>query len=314
MRNPARVPLSLFLTGFADVWGAIRDGRGRQGTVSGLALMVVSAAAFAAMAAVAKKLLPRAPIQSVVLSRGILMTILFVALARRRGAPILGSRPGMLLVRGLLGYAALSCYFFSVQHLPLGDAVLLQYSHPIFVAAAAPFLLGERPERTTWFLIAVALAGVALIVQPSGTFRPAALVGLGGSILSGLAYMTVRDLSRTEDPLTILVWFPMATIPLSAVGTLAAGREAIPASGAEIAGHALVFLTALAGQVTLTLGLSRTGAAEATAVTLTGPVFGLAFGYAFFGSVPTAASIAGAVLVLGALAWLGRRKADSRSW
>lgn len=311
MRNLARAPLSLFLTGFADVWSGIRDGRERRGSVPGLVLMVVSAASFAAMAAVAKKLLPRAPIQSVVLSRGVLMTALFVVLARRRGAPILGSRPGLLLVRGLLGYAALSCYFYSVQQLPLGDAVLLQYSHPIFVAAAAPFLLGEKADRGTWGLVATALVGVALIVQPSGGFRPAALVGLLGSMLSGLAYVTVRDLSRTESPLTILVWFPMATIPVSAIATLAAGREALPIDALEIAGHLLVFGTALLGQVALTLGLARAGAAEATAVTLTGPVFGLAFGYLLFGSIPTAASIAGAVLVLGSLTRLGLRKTGS---
>src|SRR6185436_5851899 len=102
------------------------------------------------MAAVAKKLLPTTPMQSVVLSRGVLMTATFVTLARRQGVPILGNNPAMLLVRGLLGYGALSCYFWSVQHLPLGDAVLLQYSHPVFVAAIAPFVLSEPTGRWHW--------------------------------------------------------------------------------------------------------------------------------------------------------------------
>jgi drug/metabolite transporter (DMT)-like permease len=245
--------------------------------------------------------------QAVVFSRGILMTATFVAMARRQGVPILGNNPPMLLVRGLLGYGALSCYFWSVQHLPLGDAVLLQYSHPVFVAAIAPFVLAEPTGRWHWPLILAALCGVALIIGPSGEFRSAALVGLGGSMLSGVAYMAVRRLSKTEHPLTILVWFPLATIPLSLVATWHAGARAIPRNGIEVAGHILVYLAALCGQWTLTWGLSRAGAARATAVTMTGPVFGLLFGWLMFGTPPGAASIAGTAIVIAAVVLLARR-------
>lgn len=295
---------SLLLTGLADVWLAARERARQGGERSGLVLMVLSAAAFALMAGFAKKLLPATPIQAVVLSRGVMMSAIFLAAARWQGAPVLGKRPGMLLLRGLLGYAALSCYFYSVQHLPLGDAVLIQYSHPVFVAAVAPLLLGEPTRRGQWLLIAAALAGVGLIVRPSGEVRVEALVGVLGSMLSGLAYIAVRGLSRTEHPMTILVWFPLATVPLSLVATLSAGRAAIPGSWREVAGHLLVTVSALVGQLCLTHGLVRAGAAKATAVTLTGPVFGLVFGYAMFGSLPGVASLVGTAVVLGALGLL----------
>lgn len=299
---------SLSLTGIAEVWASLKQGATGPGERSGLWLMVGSAAAFSLMAALAKLLLPHAPTQAVVLSRGVLMTALFVGVALRRGVPLVGTRPGKLLLRGLLGYGALSCYFYSVQHLPLGDAVLLQYSHPAFVAAAAPLLLGERTGKGHWTLVLAALAGVALIVGPSGDLRSAALVGLAGSMMSGLAYMTVRDLSRTEQPLTILIWFPLASIPGSLVGTLAAGRAALPRDAIEVGGHLGVFLAALVGQIALTEGLARAGAARATAVSMTGPVFGMLFGLIFFGTRPTAASLAGMALVVGALWRLAREK------
>jgi drug/metabolite transporter (DMT)-like permease len=299
---------SLLITGLADVWSAVRDPSRRPGE-SGLLLMVVSAACFALMAAIAKKLLPETPMQAVVLSRGVLMTATFVAVAKQQGVPIVGKNPAMLLVRGLLGYGALSCYFWSVQHLPLGDAVLLQYSHPVFVAALAPLILGERTASWHWPLVFGALAGVALIVGPSGSRGGAAVVGLCGSMLSGLAYLAVRRLSRTEHPLTILVWFPLATLPLSLVATLDAGRAALPKSGAEIAGHLLVFLTALLGQWTLTSGLAHSGAARATAVTMSGPVFGLLFGWLMFGTRPGPTSAIGTAVVIGAVILLARQKA-----
>ena len=302
---------SLFLTGLADVWEGVKDRARSGGERSGLSLMVASAAAFSLMAAMAKLLLPRTPTQAVVLSRGLLMTALCVALAMRKRVSLIGKEPAKLLLRGLLGYGALSCYFYSVQHLPLGDAVLLQYSHPAFVAALAPLLLGERTDRAHWFMVLTALAGVALIVGPSGDVRAGALVGLTGSILSGLAYMTVRDLSRTEHPLTILVWFPLATIPGSLVATFLAGKAAAPRSVREVLGHLAVFTCALVGQIALTEGLTRTGAARATAVSMTGPVFGLVFGLVFFGTRPTLWSVAGMALVIGALWRLAREGARS---
>ena len=296
---------SLLLTGVADVWAALRGEARGGGERLGLGLMVVAAASFALMAAFAKKLLPETPTQAVVLSRGVIMSSLFVALAWRNRVPLIGHEPRMLLGRGLLGYGALSCYFWSVQHLSLGDAVLLQYSHPIFVAAIAPLLLGEPTRRSDLALVLVALLGVGLIVRPAGSVRPEALVGVMGSVLSGLAYIAVRRLSRTEHPLTILVWFPLATVPGSLVASIAAGRASLPRDGREVAGHLLVTATALVGQVTLTYGLARVGAARATAVTLSGPVFGLLFGWLFFGALPSAASLGGTAIVLGSLALLG---------
>lgn len=267
--------------------------------------MVASAAAFAAMAGFVKWLLPTAPQQAVVLSRGITLSVVFVAWAKARRIPIAGRRTSRLLLRGLLGYFALSCYFFSVQRLPLGDAVLIQYSHPAFVAMLAPMFLGERTRRGHWVAIVGALVGVGFIVGPSGDLRGAALVGIAGSMLSGLAYITIRDLSRTEHPLTILAWFPLATIPGALVGTILAGGAAIPKDAREWIGHGAVTVAALVGQLTLTAGLSRARAAPATAAALTGPVFGMLFGWVLFGTVPGMASLAGAALVLGSLARLG---------
>jgi len=308
-----RPPRSLLLTGLADVWNSLLERTRRPDERFGLLLMAVSAASFALMAAIVKKLLPDTPTQAVVLSRGLLMTALFVLWARSRGVSPIGTKPAGLLLRGLFGYAALSCYFWSVQHLPLGDAVLLQYSHPVLVAAVAPVLLGERGGRWHWPLVLGALAGVSLIVGATGELRPAALVGLGGATCSGLAYVAVRKLSRTEHPLAIMVWFPLTTLPGSALATLRAGADALPADATQVAGHLLVTVTALIGQVSLTLGLARAGAARATAVTMTGPVFGALYGWILFGTVPGAATVVGGSVVILAVILLARMRLAEKS-
>lgn len=279
----------------------------------GLALMVVSAAFFAMMAAAVKALLPETPVQAVVLSRGLMVTVVFVVLARRRGLSLLGERTGLLVLRGLFGYVGLTCYFVAVQHLPLGDAVVIQYSHPLFVAMFAPFLLGERTSVVHWLLVTVALVGVAQVVGATGDLRATALVGVCGAVSSALAYICVRGLSRTEHSLVILLWFPLATIPPSLVATLGSWREAIPRGLDEVGGHLLVGLTALIGQVALTEGLTRVRAAPATAISMAGPVFGVLYGLVLFGTVPGPRSIAGIVVTISALVLLAFARERERA-
>ena len=91
---------------------------------------------------------------------------------------------------------------------------------------------------------------------------------------------------------------------LVVVGVIAAGEAAIPKTASEVLGHLAVTASGLVGQFALTEGLARTGAARATAVTMSGPIFGMLFELWFFGVAPSAASVAGAALVIGALVLL----------
>ncbi len=306
---------TLALTGMADLFDAMRkESRNRPEDLSGLALMVASALCFTLMAVFIKLFLSNAPSQSVVFTRAVAMTLVFSCMALSQGVPLAGKRPTRLILRGLLGYGAVSCYFWSVNHVGIADAVLLQYSHPIFVAMLAPWLLRETTGRWHWLLVFVAFVGIAFVLKSSGaaggSIRTEALVGLTGSLLSGLAYITIRNLSKSEHPLTILVWFPAVMIPGSLAGVIAMGADAWPKNGSEWLGHLLVTTAGLVGQFALTKGLSRAGAARATAVTMAGPVFGLAADWLIFGAIPAIGSLIATVIVMTALlllAW-GRPK------
>jgi drug/metabolite transporter (DMT)-like permease len=281
----------------------------------GLWLMVASAAWFALMAGIAKRWLADTPIQAVVLSRGLLMSLTFIALARQRGVSLIGRQHRLLFTRGALGYVALSCYFWSVQHLPLGDAVLLQYTHPLFVGLLAPWLLRERTGARHWWIVLVAFLGVALVVGPTGELRGVTFIALSGALCSGLAYITIRHLAATEHPLTIMVWFPLLTIPGGLFGALLAGEASVPRDLGEVAAHFGVAAAGMMGQMTLTRGLARVDAARGTAATMTGPAFGVLFGLVLFGTVPTPTSFAGMVVVTGcavALASERRARASAR--
>jgi drug/metabolite transporter (DMT)-like permease len=322
--------------------------RAHRADTRGLILMVASAACFAAMAPFTRKWLTHLEPQSIVLARAIVMLVVFGIWGRVAGVSLSGRNRFGLILRGFIGYLAISCYVWSTQHLQPGQAVLLQYSHPVFVAALAPLLLREKPGPFHWPLVLAGFGGLSLAIGVAhfggdaaggvakATTDHAWMVGLLGACLSGFAYMTVRRIAATEAPLTIVFWFSLVMLPAALIGTLvpwspldalaqwlgaqpaaaaatsadaaAALRHLLPATLAEIVGYICVVAVGLIGQITLTEGLARAGAARAVAVTMAGPLFGLAFDLIFFGQLPTAVALLGTVVVVAALAALGLLK------
>ena len=270
--------------------------------------MALSAFFFAVMAAGAKLLGGRIPPQEVILVRGVLNALFMLWLLRRRGLSWRPKRPGLLVLRGALGHFALSCYFWSVAHQPLATAVLLQQVHPVFTAVLAAWFLGERPGRRFVPAFLLAASGVAMLVPWGGAAggpRPLAplLVGLCGAVLSAAAYVTVRDASRTEHEETIVLWFPLTSVPLAAVGTLLEG----PVAPGPVDWGWLVFVAAAGqlGQLFLTRGLARVPAGRATLANPLTIAFGAVLGWMAFGEPLGLATLSGGVAIVAAVLLAG---------
>ena len=272
--------------------------------------MALSAFFFALMAAGAKLLGGRVPPQEVILVRGVLNALFMLCLLRRRGLSWRPRRPGLLVLRGALGHFALSCYFWSVARQPLATAVLLQQVHPVFTAVLAAWFLSEKPGKRFVPAFLLAASGVALLVPrsaPGAGHVSASLaplvVGLLGALLSAAAYVTVRDASRTEHEETIVLWFPLTSIPLATVGTLVEG----PAAPTPVEWGWLVFIAAAGqlGQLFLTRGLARVPAGRATLANPLTVVFGALLGWVAFAEPIGIATLAGGAAIVAAVLLAG---------
>ena len=277
--------------------------------------MVLSAFFFAVMAAGAKLLGGRIGSQEVILVRGVLNALFMLWLLRYRGLSWRPNRTGILVLRGALGHFALSCYFWSVSRQPLATAVLLQQVHPVFTAVLAAWFLKERPGRRFVPAFLLAALGVVLLAPrgaPAPGSAPASLVpvlvGLLGAFLSAAAYVAVRDASRTEHEETIVLWFPLTSIPLAAIGTAVEG----PAVPTGVEWGWLVFIAAAGqlGQLFLTRGLARVPAGRATLANPLTIAFGVLLGRIAFSEPLRPAMLAGGAAIVAAvlLAGGGRKR------
>lgn len=270
----------------------------------GLRFMAAGAFFFAAMAALVKVAGGRFPTMEVVFARSVVVLAITWATVRLRGGSLAGKEPRLLLLRGVLGFGALSCFYFGVIHLPLAEATVIQYTNPIWTGLLAGLFLGEAATRKESGLALVSLVGVVLVAQPTVLFGQGAAaplppgavaVALAGAVLSAGAYVTVRRL-RAEAAMTVVFWFAAISVLLSLPAVLLGGW--VLPRGGEWFLLLGVGITTHLGQVFLTWALQREAAGRATTVGYLQILFAAGWGWLLFGQLPNRLSLAGGAVIL----------------
>ena len=124
-----------------------------------------------------------------------------------------------------------------------------------------------------------------------------ALIGLGGALLTALAYVSVRQLSVREHPLVIVFYFPLVSVP--ATLPFLVNNLVLPTAIDWLWLLGVGLLTQI-GQVWLTEGLAALPAARATSINYVQVVFATLWGVLIFAEPVTGSVIVGALCVLGA--------------
>jgi len=239
-----------------------------------------------------------------ILVRSVFMVPVLALWARRKGHPLIGGeRKFLLFLRGLLGTVSLFAFFYALKRLPLADTVLIFQVHPLFVAALAPLFLKERNRPLHWLLLGVSLAGVVLVVGPTGEGTwDGRLSALICCVLASFVYILVRFLRRTEATLTIALSFPAVSLlvfgPAFAIGF--PGFEWVAPTAIDWVYLSAMSVAAVFGQVLMTLGLGKVPAARATGLSNLQVAFALFYGILFFGELPGWVTLAGAFLIVSA--------------
>ena len=278
----------------------------------GIRYMAASAFCFSVMSMLVKLAGRSLPTMEIVLARGVVILFVTRALLARRGVSPWGRRKGLLLLRGLLGFTALSCFYFALTVLPLADATVIQYTNPVWTALIAAVVLDERLRRIEVAGTVASLVGVVLLVRPTVLFGTSAgsldplhvAVALSGAVFSAAAYVTVRVLGATEDPLVIVFWF--AIVNVAAAVPLAAPSAVWP----DASGWLLLLgvgVSAQVAQVLLTMGLGEERAGRAMSIAYLQIVFAAGWGAAIFDEIPDASMVGGALLVMAGTYLVGRR-------
>lgn len=128
------------------------------------------------------------------------------------------TRPKAHIARALIGTTGVGLAFWAVSLLPLADATTIMYTAPLFVTMLSYPLLKEKVGPWRWGAVLIGFIGVVLIAKPTGEdlFIFGILIALSAALFHGTTQILLRDMGKTEHPLTTVFYF-------MAFGTIATG-------------------------------------------------------------------------------------------
>lgn len=220
----------------------------------------------------------------------------FIWMAGRK--PILeAERPGLQLARVVLSTLELFCFYYAVMYLPLADVMTYWLAAPIYVAAAAPFLLGEKVGWRRWTAIGLGFVGVIITLEPSSAmFTMPALISIIGTAAFAFMMLSGRSLRNTPDK--TLVLFQTAGAGLA--GLAFAPFDWTPLTSiTEILLLGLLGIVAMSAHMLVNRALKISDAATVAPLQYTLLLWAVVFGYLFFDEVPRVTMVIGASLIVG---------------
>ena len=189
-----------------------------------------------------------------------------------------------------------SSFFIALNYTSVANVLFMQALAPI-IAAALGTMIGDPVARRTWVAMAVALAGVALMVGGPG--RPSA-VGLTLSLLMSVSFAATLVLTRHRRDVSMA---PAMCLSQVAVFVLAAPFAQPEQAGAlDITLFALLGIAQIGlGFIFLTIGARLIPAGEVALITLLEIVLGPLWVWLALSEQPGAATFVGGAVVLGAV-------------
>lgn len=282
----------------------------------GVLAAIASAATFASSGPVAKSLLAAgwspAAITLVRIGGAGLVLLWPAVLACRGRWPAVRAHVPLVLVFGLLAVAgAQLSYFNAVRTLPVGVALLIEYSGTLLVVLWVWLTTRRRPALLVGLGALVSLVGLALVLDITGQSRPdvvGVLYGLGAAVGLAVYFLTA---SRGEGvlPGIVLAGFGMVVgaVALGALGLVRVLPMSFSANPVTLAGATvpwwvavgeLALVAAAAAYLLGTYAARRLGATVSSFVGLSEVLFAVLFAWLLLGELPHAIQLAGGLAVV----------------
>ncbi len=291
----------------------------RAGT--GYAMALGGAALFAVNGTVSKVALTGSDLTAVDYTQirtagGFLGLFLALAVFARRKLRITRQDIPFFVFYGMFSFALVQwLYFVAIEHLPIGIALLIQFTGVVLVAVWARLVWHADVRPRVWAALSLTLVGLALVSEfwLGWTLDTVGVVAAAGGAIALAVYLLAGERGvASRDPLTVLcfslmfaaiVWSfvqPWWTYPFGALTeetSLLGNLDHLSAPVWTLALWTIVFGTI--APFGLTIGALRHLAATRVGITMTfEPVAATVVAWAWLGETLSAAQVVGGAVVL----------------
>ncbi|MGB1923403.1 MAG: DMT family transporter, partial [Alcanivorax sp.] len=225
--------------------------------------------------------------------------------------PIIASRGGfgqlrtrflhLHMIRGFTGVTAMFCFFYTIGHIALAEAVLVKMTVPFFLPIVAWLWLREVISLRTWLAIIGGFAGVAVIMDVgSGSVNPVMWVALAGAAIMSVAKVSIRRMAVSEPAQRVVFYFALfatlfSALPLPWASTLPAGTDYLWLFG--------IGLVATGGQYAMTTAYQIARPGQVGVYNYSSVVWAALLGWMFWGETLILTTLIGTLLIVAAGVW-----------
>lgn len=209
--------------------------------------------------------------------------------------------------RALISVLGLLAWVNALTLLPLGEAVALNFSAPLFTSVMAAVFLRERVGANRWSAVLVGFLGVLVILRPgAGVASMGAPLALVAALVLAMNILLIRKMQRAESGVVITAWFAFYLTAFTAPPAFWFWQTISPSA----------WLTVIAlGAVATGAHLSLAKALALAEASLLAPldflrlIFAGVLGYFLFAQTPDVWTVAGSIIVAGSAIYVTRREA-----
>ena len=244
-----------------------------------------------------------------------LILLVVVALANPRSLPLRRHEIGPVAAYGVLGVSMTQwLYFVALTRMPVGIALLIEFTAPIMVVLWVRYGWRRPVRNTVWLGLALALVGLAMVAQ---VWLGLTLDSLGVAAAFGAAaalaiyYLLGETCSRDRDPVSLTLWgFAFATLMWAVVqpwwsfpwqalqgsaSPLGEDTAAVPLWGLAVW---MVVLGTIAPFWLVLAAIRHIGAAGASIIGMTEPFIAALVAWVVLNEVLTPAQLLGGAVIL----------------
>ena len=253
------------------------------------------------------------PALQIVWARYVAAALIALAASRpfSRPSALRSRRPGLQTLRSALLLGSTTANVLALRQLQLSETATISFLTPIFVALFAGPLLCEKVGAERMAAIVVGFLGVAIATGPgTAAFQPIVLIAVAG-VLGNTGYvLATRRIAAEDSPQTTLAWTQIAGFVLLTPLLPWVWRH--PATPQVWLVMAVMGVFGAAGHALLIVAHRFAPAPALTPFTYTQLLWMIVSGVLVFGDWPSAATLAGAALVVVCGAYLAVRERRER--
>ena len=216
-------------------------------------------------------------------------------------------RPKLHIIRGALSAMNTLAWFTAIAIMPLGEAVALNFTSPLFATLLAAIFLGEAVRARRWTATIVGFIGVLIVVRPGGeTVQLGAILALGSALSIAVNVLLIRVMSQEDSTRAIVTTFNLAIVFFTLIPAMVVWTWPSPLMWAVTF---VVGVTTTVAHLMLTKAMSLAEASAIVPLEFIRLPLAVLIGFVWFSEILDVWTILGATIIGCSAVYIARREA-----